>query len=43
MPPVTKKKKKKKRVIILPTSPATLFPPLAAITEGYLCLKHVTK
>ena len=38
-----KKKKKKKRVIILPTSPATLFPPLAAITEGYLCLKHVTK
>ena len=35
--------KKKPRVIILPTSPATLFPPLAAITEGHLCLKHVTK
>lgn len=31
-------------VIILSTSTTILFwTPLASITEGYLCLKHVTK
>lgn len=35
---------RKSRIIILATSARIIvYPPLAAITEGYLCLKHVTK
>lgn len=34
---------RKARIIILATSATLVYPPLAAITEGYLCLKHVTK
>lgn len=34
---------RKSRIIILATSATLVYPPLAAITEGYLCLKHVTK
>lgn len=34
---------RKSRIIIPATSATLVYPPLAAITEGYLCLKHVTK